>query len=113
APGVVGGNSSLGGLSFGGSSIAENSVFINGLNVTDFYRRQSFSTAPFAFFQEFQVKTGGYSVEFGRSTGGVLNAVTRRGTNELQGGVEVTYEPAALRSHTEDRYYADGSINSL
>ena len=113
APGVVGGNSSLGGLSFGGSSIAENSVFINGLNVTDFYRRQSFSTAPFAFFQEFQVKTGGYSVEFGRSTGGVINAVTRRGTNELQGGVEVTFEPAAWRSHTEDRYYDDGSINVL
>ena len=32
---------------------------------------------PFAFFQEFQVKTGGYSAEFGRSTGGVINAVTR------------------------------------
>ena len=52
APGVVTGNSSFGGISFGGSSVAENSIFINGLNVTDFYRRQSFSTAPFAFFQE-------------------------------------------------------------
>ena len=32
------------------------------------YTRQGFSTAPFAFFKEFQVKTGGYSVEFGRTT---------------------------------------------
>ena len=105
APGVIGGNSSFGGISFGGSSVAENSVFINGLNVTDFYRRQSFSTAPFAFFQEFQVKTGGYSVEFGRSTGGVLNAVTRRGSNEFQGGVQMTFEPAAWRSEAEDHVF--------
>jgi len=111
APGVIGGNSSFGGISFGGSSVAENSVFINGLNVTDFYRRQSFSTAPFAFFQEFQVKTGGYSVEFGRSTGGVINAVTRSGSNEFKGGVEITFEPSAWKSEAEDRFYDDGSVN--
>ena len=113
APGVVGGNSSFGGISFGGSSVAENSVFVNGLNVTDFYRRQSFSTAPFAFFQEFQVKTGGYSVEFGRSTGGVINAVTRSGSNEIEGGFEMTFEPSQMRSSAEDHYYEDGTINVL
>ncbi len=111
APGVIGGNSSFGGISFGGSSIAENSIFINGLNVTDFYRRHSFSTAPFAFFREFQVKTGGYSVEFGRSTGGVINAVTRSGGNEFQGGVELTFEPNAWKASGEDRFYDDGSVN--
>ncbi|WP_149193962.1 TonB-dependent receptor [Luteimonas suaedae] len=105
APGVVSGNSSFGGISFGGSSVAENSVFINGLNVTDFYRRQSFSTAPFAFFQEFQVKTGGYSVEFGRSTGGVINAVTRSGDNELKGGIELTFEPEAWKATADDHSF--------
>ena len=50
APGVVGGNSSFGGLSFAGSSVAENAIFVNGLNVTDIYDRQGFSTPPFAFF---------------------------------------------------------------
>lgn len=105
APGVIAGNSGIpgGGISFGGSSIAENSVFINGLNVTDFYRRQSFSAAPFAFFGEFQVKTGGYSVEFGRSTGGVINAVTRSGGNEFHGGFEVTFEPQWGRAEARDR----------
>lgn len=105
APGVIGGNSSFGGISFGGSSVAENSVFINGLNVTDFYRRQSFSTAPFAFFREFQVKTGGYSVEFGRSTGGVINAVTRAGSNEFESGIEFTFEPDAWRARADDHYF--------
>ncbi|MGY0504464.1 TonB-dependent receptor [Luteimonas sp. e5] len=110
APGVIGGNSSFGGISFGGSSVAENSVFINGLNVTDFYRRQSWSAAPFAFFQEFQVKTGGYSVEFGRSTGGVINAVTRSGSNEFHGGVEVTWQPEWGREAPRDRWYNDGTL---
>ena len=106
APGVIRGNSGFGGISFGGSSVAENSVFINGLNVTDFYRRQSFSTAPFAFFDQFQVKTGGYSVEFGRSTGGVINAVTRSGSNEFHGGVEFTFEPSAWTATAEDHLFS-------
>lgn len=112
APGVVGGNSSFGGLSFAGSSVAENAVFINGLNVTDMYTRRGFSSAPFAFFNEFQVKTGGYSVEFGRSTGGVINAVTRSGSNEVQGGIEVTAEPAAWRASGRDHFHRDGTAHS-
>ncbi|MDX3931685.1 MAG: TonB-dependent receptor [Stenotrophomonas sp.] len=112
APGVVGGNSSFGGLSFAGSSVAENAVYINGLNVTDMYTRRGFSSAPFGFFQEFQVKTGGYSVEFGRSTGGVINAVTRSGSNEFEGGAEVTFEPNAWRSAARDHFHRDGSPHS-
>jgi len=108
APGVVSGKSSLGGISFGGSSVAENSVYIDGLNVTDFYNRVGFSSAPFAFFQEFQVKTGGYSVEYGRTTGGVINAVTRSGTNEFHAGVELTAEPTAWGLGGNDYFTQDG-----
>lgn len=110
APGVVSGKSSLGaqGISFGGSSVAENSVYINGLNVTDFYNRVGFSSAPFAFFQEFQVKTGGYSVEFGRTTGGVINAVTRSGSNDFHAGAELTFEPSAWQAKADDYYQPNG-----
>jgi hypothetical protein len=113
APGVQAGNATFGGLTFGGSSVAENAVYINGLNVTDFYTRQGNSSVPFAFYKEFQVKTGGYSVEFGRSTGGVVNTITRSGSNELEGGVEVTFEPAALRSSADDHYHPDGTVHAL
>ena len=105
APGVITGNSSFGGISFGGSSVAENQIYINGLNVTDFYRRQGNSSAPFAFFDQFQVKTGGYSVEFGRSTGGVINASVRSGGNEFHGGMEMTFEPAAFSARTDDHVF--------
>ena len=105
APGVIGGNSSFGGISFGGSSVAENQIYINGLNVTDSYRRQGNSSAPFGFFDQFQVKTGGYSVEFGRSTGGVINASVRSGSNEFHGGLQVTAEPEAWKSKTDDHVF--------
>jgi len=111
APGVVSSGATFGGLTFGGSSVAENAVYINGLNVTDSYRRQGFSTVPFAFYQEFQVKTGGYSAEFGRTTGGVINAVTRSGSNEFQSGAQVTLEPAAWASKKDDHYHSDGTVD--
>lgn len=114
APGVVASGASLvPGLSFGGSSVAENVAYINGLNVTDPFKRQGFSSVPFAFYSEVQVKTGGYSAEFGRSTGGVINAVTRSGSNEFHGGVQVTMEPAAWESSRKDRYYSDGSLTGI
>ena len=106
APGLVKGE--FGGLSFGGSSVAENAVYINGLNVTDFYNRVGFSSVPFAFYEEFQVKTGGYSVEFGRTTGGVINAVTRSGTNEFHAGTEIVWEPSFLQAEATNHYNPNG-----
>jgi hypothetical protein len=111
APGVVASGATFGGLTFGGSSVAENAVYINGLDVTDPYRRQGYSTVPFNFFQEFQVKTGGYSAEFGRSTGGVINAVTRSGGNEFHAGVQLTWEPSVWNWQKDDHFHHDGTVD--
>jgi outer membrane receptor for ferrienterochelin and colicin len=111
APGVVATGATFGGLTFGGSSVAENATYINGLNVTDPYRRQGFSSVPFGFFDQFQIKTGGYSAEFGRTTGGVINAVTRSGGNEFHGGVELTFEPSVWRAQKDDHFHSDGTVD--
>ncbi len=42
-------------------------------------------TVPQEAIREFQVVASGYSAEFGRSTGGIVNAVTKSGTNEYHG----------------------------
>ena len=111
APGTTKGDSAFGNLaSFGGASVAENAYFVNGLNVTNFRNGLGGSTIPFEFYKEFQVKTGGYSAEYGRSTGGVINAVTKSGTNDWEYGANVYFRPDGLRENNENLLKADGSL---
>ena len=105
APGVAQGSAGFGGISFGGSSVAENAFYVNGLNVTDFYNRIGFSEAPFDFYEDFQVKTGGYSVEFGRTTGGVVNTLARSGTNEFKAGAKLVLGPRNWEASPRDSYF--------
>ena len=83
APGTVRGDAAFGNLaSFGGSSVSENAYFVNGFNITNAFKNLAFAQLPFEAIAEQQVKTGGYGVEFGCSTGGVINIITKRGSNE-------------------------------
>ncbi len=103
APGTVRGDSDFGNLaSFGGSSVGENTYYINGINTTNFRNGLGGSELPFEMYKSFEVKTGGYSAEFGRSTGGVINAVTKSGTNEFKWGASAYWEPSSLRSTQPD-----------
>lgn len=112
APGANLGDTAFGNLpSFGGASVAENAYFINGLNVTDFRNGLGGSTVPFEFYQEFEVKTGGYSAEFGRSTGGVINAVTKSGSNEFEFGANLYYRPDSLREDSPNVLDRDGAMH--
>ena len=90
APGTVRGDTGFGNLaSFGGSSVAENGYYINGFDVTNIFNFLSYGEMPFDAIAEQQVKTGGYGAEYGRSLGGVISLVTKRGTNEWKGGASV------------------------
>lgn len=106
APGTVRGDTAFGNLaSFGGSSVAENQYYVNGFNVTNTFRNLNFAKIPFEAIAEQQIKTGGYGAEFGRSTGGVVNQITKRGTNEFHAGGNVFYSPRSLMAETESYYY--------
>jgi len=91
---------------FSGSSVGENVYYINGLNITNFRDTIGGSTVPFELYEQFEVKTGGYQAEFGRSTGGVINAVTKSGSNELHFGANVFWSPDALREDVPDTVFA-------
>jgi len=53
-------------------------------------------TIPQESIKEFQVIASGYSAEFGRSTGGIVNAVTKSGDNSLRGSAFYLLRPAGL-----------------
>lgn len=53
-------------------------------------------TIPQESIQEFQVVAAGYSPEFGRSTGGVVNAITKSGTNGFHGSAFYLHRPEEL-----------------
>jgi hypothetical protein len=108
APGTVRGDAAFGNLaSFGGASVAENQYYVNGFNITNSFRSLNFSAIPFEAIAEQQTKTGGYGAEFGRSLGGVVNQITKRGTNEFHAGGNVFWSPDSLRSNVDDTYYSN------
>ena len=102
-PGTMSGDVAFGNLvSFSGSSVAENVYYINGMNVTDFRKGLGGSTIPFEFYDQFQFKSGGFSAEYGRSTGGVLSGATRRGKSIWTVRMGYIASPEALRSYNPD-----------
>ena len=82
-----GGNLSLGGGRRGGNNIQIDGVGNNGT----FFGGEARGSDRIAFafsmeaVKEFQVITNGYDVEHGSFNGGLINTVTRSGTNEFQG----------------------------
>lgn len=113
APGVVEGDAGFTSqsgkalVSFGGASPGENAYFINGMNITDFRNFLGGSTVPYEFYDQFEVRTGGYSAEFGRSLGGVINAVTKRGTNEFDFAASAYWQPDGLTRSRPNATYID------
>ena len=95
-----------------GTSAAESVYYINGLNVTDLRNLLGYADLPFDAIQSIDIKTGGYQAEFGRATGGVVNMVTKSGSNEWHGGVTLTYAPESLRSHSPQAFAPGGSAVS-
>jgi hypothetical protein len=79
-------------VSIDGSSGAENRFIIDGAESTDLVFGSSARPAVSDFLDEIQVKSSGYTPEYGGSTGGVINAVTKNGTNAWHGDALLYWE---------------------
>ena len=75
------------GLSFLGQSGRSNNVTIDGVDNNDNAVAAVRSTMSQDAVQEFQINRSGYSAEFGRASGGLINIVSKSGTNELHGNL--------------------------
>nr|WP_063570945.1 TonB-dependent receptor [Luteibacter rhizovicinus] len=114
APGVVNNGGSFKGptgnslVSFGGSAASENAYYVNGFSTTDPLRGFGGLSLPYGAIDQQEVYTGGYSAQYGRSDGGVINVVGKRGTNEWHFGTQVLWEPNFARSSQRNRYFENG-----
>ena len=81
-------------LSFAGQRGINGNIMVDGADYNQPFfggirggERSNFNfTIPQSAIQEFQTVSSGYAAEYGRSTGGVLNVITKSGTNDVHGG---------------------------
>ena len=108
-PGVARDPTRGGDLSFGGQRGTANSLLVDGSDANNVFFGQSTGRAgtgrnPYSFsqdaVQEFQVSTNGYSAEVGRAGGGVINVITKSGTNDFHGTAFEFFRDKALNANT-------------
>jgi Carboxypeptidase regulatory-like domain/TonB-dependent Receptor Plug Domain len=80
-----------GGVSVGGASGSENRFVVDGIDTTNLQNGSSGKTYVTDVLDQVQVKTAGYNAEFPGATGGVVNAVTKSGTNAFRGSAGFYY----------------------
>ena len=97
------GASATSGISFTGQRARSNNIMVDGLDNNDQVVGAVRSTFSQEAIGEFQVLTNSYSAEFGKASGGVVNIVTKSGTNELHGSAFLYFRDDSLnaRSHFE------------
>lgn len=92
-----------GNIRLGGQQSDYTGLVIDGADTTNNFFGENFGsletknlTVPIESVQEFQVVTNGFAPEFGRATGGLLNVVTKSGTNQLHGEAHEYYRGGGL-----------------
>jgi len=93
APGA---NADTYGVSVSGATSPENQYIVDGVSVNDPGFGINGTPLSIEFIQEVNVISGGYLPEYGRSTGGVVNAVTKSGSNEFHGSVFGNFSPGSF-----------------
>ena len=107
-PGVVREPTRAGDLTVGGQKGTLNSLQVDGTDNNNTFFGQSFGRTgtrpPYQFseesVQEFQVNQNGFSAEFGRAGGAVINVVTKSGTNNWHGSAFEFFRDESLNSNT-------------
>src|SRR5215208_5759920 len=88
--------------SVSGSSGPENNYILDGVNTTDPAFGGSGANLPFEFVQEVEIKTGAYGPEYGRSTGGIFNVITKSGGNDIRGDAFAYFSTKSLVRSTKN-----------
>jgi outer membrane receptor protein involved in Fe transport len=91
-----GANADTYGTSINGTTSPENQYVLDGMSVNNPAFGVVGTPLSMEFIKEVNVISGGYMPEYGRATGGMMNVVTKSGSNEFHGGVFGYYSPGTL-----------------
>ncbi len=97
-------------ITIAGAQSFENLFLINGVVVNENLRGQSLDLFIEDAIQETTTSTSAISAEYGRFTGGVVNAITRSGGNEISGSLRVSLENEDWEEPTPITVAQDDSI---
>ena len=100
-------------LSISGGRPVQNNYRLDGVSVNDYANGGPTNVLGGALgvdaIQEFSVITSNYSAQYGRTSGGVVNAITRSGTNEFHGSAYEFFRDSALDARNYFDYDTNGN----
>ncbi len=96
-------------MTISGTRPQQNNYRLDGISINDYSNGAPGSVAGLNLgvdaVAEFSVLTSNYSAEYGRTSGGVINAITKSGTNAIHGGIFEFLRNSAL----DARNFFDGA----
>ena len=108
-PGVASSRTSLGTtftefevtqISFAGMRSFSNEITVDGADFVNAASGIQRATPPQESVQEFRVVNNSFGAEYGRAMGGIVNIVTKSGTNNLHGSVYEFFQNSAFDAHS-------------
>jgi len=99
APGVMSSSDRFGTFSVNGSQTQQSSYLVNGTDSNDIALNTPLVLPSPDAIQEFNLISSTINPEYGRNSGGIVNAVIKNGTNQFHGGVFDFYRDTFLNTH--------------
>ncbi len=88
------------GFNAGGARSASTEILLDGIENTDLFGVSVATPVPLDATQEFRIITSNYGPEYGRASGGVVNVITKSGTNAVHGTAFEFYRPSTFASNS-------------
>ncbi len=96
------------GYNLNGQRSAGTDILLDGVENNDVFSTGPAQTVPIDTVQEYRVITNNFAAQYGRASGGVVNVITKAGTNNFHGGA---WEFNRLSAYTANTY--DNSVNGV
>lgn len=97
------------GVAINGGRSASTEILLDGVENVNLFAANVGQTIPLDAVSQYRVITNGFSAEYGRASGGIVNLATRSGGNQLHGSLYEYNRISALAANT----YQENSVNFL